>query len=360
MKIYELLLLISLSKIVFPQCVNFRNYCSKCDPKTNLCAICAKKDIFVPDQKGGCKGIKKCTPGKNYCAECEGKDGELCEKCDEGLYPDENGGCSNTNYCSISYNGECLKCIEDYVLLGDSSKFKYCKSKFSDDFLNCARIDTRTGFCSRCENDYFLNAGDGKCIKTENCYESVFGNCIKCIPGFYYDKKEDKCVEYKKKLLNCQQTIDGKKCDICNDNYYLDENGDCTFSNFCSESENGVCTECIEGYHLANNSICTNTENCFHADKDLGVCLNCENHFYLDKKDYKCKSNEEDSKFKYCLIADKECTTCEWTYYLGKDSKCCNTRFCEESEDGICTLCEEGYEFQEDDNLCVPSEDPEV
>ena len=30
------------------------------------------------------------------CIECDTID-ELCKKCDEGLYPDENGGCSYSN-----------------------------------------------------------------------------------------------------------------------------------------------------------------------------------------------------------------------------------------------------------------------
>ena len=40
------------------------NYCSKCNPLTNLCAKC-EFDILTPDEYGGCIGIQKCTLGYN-------------------------------------------------------------------------------------------------------------------------------------------------------------------------------------------------------------------------------------------------------------------------------------------------------
>ena len=220
-------------------------------------------------------------------------------------------------------------------------------------FLNCAKIDTSKALCDRCENGYFLNVGDRKCIKTENCYESIFGNCVQCLPGFYYNKREDKCIENREDLIYCKQSLDGKKCDVCDEYHYLSKNGVCAFTNYCYEAEKGTCTKCIDGYFQDKNHFCTNAENCSLCDKDTGICATCVSHFYLDKKDYKCKSNEENNKYKYCLIAENDnCVSCDWPYYLGKDSKCCNTKFCEESENGLCVLCEKGYDLNEDDFKC--------
>jgi len=36
---------------------------------------------------------------------------------------------------------------------------------------------------------------------TENCKESIFGNCITCITGYYYNKKIDKCIEKTDNLI---------------------------------------------------------------------------------------------------------------------------------------------------------------
>jgi len=351
-KIFHFFLLTTLPIIIYPKCIVSQNYCNKCNPLTDLCALCTKLDVLIPDEKGGCIGTKKCIVGKNYCFECE-TNNELCKKCDEGLYPDENGGCSYTNFCKISYNGECLECIDDFILVGEEYNYKFCKSKISDDFLNCEEIDNKKGGCQKCKEGFYLNVGDRKCIEIENCYESIFGNCVKCMPGFYYNKKLNKCIQKKGDLIFCKQTMDEEKCDICDDYHYFDENGICTFGNFCSESKNGKCIKCMDGYYLTNDNICSITNNCYYSDKDTGICLVCDTHFYLDTKDYKCKTNLEDNNFKYCQkVENNECTTCEWRYELGSDSKCSTTKFCEESENGICNLCIENYYLGLDNN-CI-------
>ena len=352
MKTKEFFLLISILKIVLQKCFHSQNHCDKCNPLTDLCILCTKLDVLIPDDKGGCIGTKKCNLGKNYCFECDIRN-ELCEKCDEGLYPDENGGCSYSNYCKISSKGECIECKDDYILVGEEYNFKFCKSINSDDFLNCEEIDFVKGICIKCQIGYYLNKGDRKCIKIENCYESIFGNCVKCISGYYYNKKQNKCIEKKGNLIFCKQSLDEEKCDVCDDYHYLNENGYCTFSNFCAESINGTCTKCINGYYLSYDNICSETNHCFYSDKDTGICSTCNTHYYLDTKDYKCKSNLENNQFKYCSKAEKDnCVSCEWPYNLGNDSKCTTTKYCEESENGICNLCQEKYHLGLDNN-CI-------
>ena len=94
MNILNLYLLI-LFKIIStnPKCIESKNNCRKCNPLTNICAICEIKDILLPDNNGGCIGSKKCIIGKNNCKECN-KDGELCKTCEKSYFPDNNGGCS--------------------------------------------------------------------------------------------------------------------------------------------------------------------------------------------------------------------------------------------------------------------------
>jgi hypothetical protein len=81
-------------------CIANENNCYKCNPQSKLCAICQNREIYIPDEKGGCKGILKCFSGKNYCNKCD-LNGKLCEKCERGYYPDENGGCTYTENCKI-------------------------------------------------------------------------------------------------------------------------------------------------------------------------------------------------------------------------------------------------------------------
>ena len=327
-----------------PQCANNINHCMKCNQLTNLCIKCEKPDSFTPDNLGGCTGIKACSLGKNYCNECDSQ-GKLCTKCDEGYYPDENGGCSLATNCKISYKGQCIECKENYIILGSDNKYRLCKSIFSNDFLNCKEIDMENGECKLCEENYFLNEGDKKCTKVENCYESIYGNCLSCKHGYYYNQKENKCFKKDgEKFENCRQTIDGENCETCNLDFYFDENGICTYSNYCSEAKDQKCQKCKNGYFLTKDNVCANSENCFYADKDTGICITCNNNYYLDTKDYQCKSNIEDNEYKYCMqVINNKCTNCEYKYRLGEDKKCSETLYCAEAENGKCIKCISNY-----------------
>jgi len=141
--------------------------------------------------EGGCTGSKKCLLGKNYCNECN-EENNVCNECEIGFYPDNNGGCSYIENCEISHNGHCLKCQTDYYLIGN--EFKICKYSGLDDFQNCKEINYTTGFCSSCEEGYFLNSGDNRCTSIEHCYESSYGICTKCSNSYYLDKSKDECL----------------------------------------------------------------------------------------------------------------------------------------------------------------------
>ena len=87
--------------------------------------------------------------------------------CVVGYFPYENGGCSYTDNCEISYKGKCLKWKEDYILIGqediyNNDAIKICKSLNYGDLKNCEEINLLTGFCQKCKKDYYLNNGDWK------------------------------------------------------------------------------------------------------------------------------------------------------------------------------------------------------
>ena len=324
-------------------CQPYQNYCYNCNPLTNLCVKC-ESDIFTPDENGGCIGAKKCQLGKNYCNKCDIV-GELCSECEIGYFPDKNGGCSYTDNCKISSKGECIECDTDFILLGKEFEFKICKYLGTEDFKNCKLINKEKGYCFECEDGFILNGGDRKCTKLENCYESIYGNCISCNQKYYLNKKENKCYLKFGNLLHCKISLDGENCDVCDDYSYFDEIGNCVEINHCSESIDGKCQKCISNYYLtSNNKSCSIDKNCNFAEQETGICNLCNPEYYLDLKDYKCKSNRENNDYKYCQkVVDNKCTQCIQGYKLSKDSKCTSTYRCIEAENGECMLCEDNY-----------------
>ena len=342
--IYFTLIFISQISINLNACIPGVNHCSICNPINGLCHEC-DKETFIPDEKGGCEYKKICIYGYNYCLECS-KEENLCIKCEEGYYPDEYGGCSYTQHCILSERGKCLKCKENYFLAGIENYFnegvKICKSIYSEDLKFCESIDLNNGFCDKCKKGYYLNQIDKKCSTTENCDESIYGICTNCHYGFYLDKKDNKCKEAKNIFSHCKESLNGEKCDLCNNNYYFDENGKCIYNNNClKEDENIKCEKCKENFFLSEKDfVCTITNNCEYGDKNEGLCISCKDNYYIDYKDGKCKSNTEDNEFKFCDTADGICTKCRGLdYFIGEDHKCSTTRSCAESYNGTCIEC---------------------
>ena len=356
--IYYLLINVNLS---FQICIKGENLCSKCNYMTNLCIKC-DLNIYIPDKYGGCEPSKKCILGQNYCNECSDEQ-DKCKICEEGFFPDENGGCTYTDNCKISYKGECLECKNNFILIGKHEKissiknnFILCKSLASEDIKNCEEINMINGVCSKCKEGFYLNEGDNRCTKSENCYESSFGICTKCKRNYYLNKKENKCFKQDENIFyRCQESIDGKKCDLCDEDFYLSEDGQCVQNNFCKKTNttNYDCSECISGYYTSEyHSICASSDNCYLADRDTGLCLDCIRDYCLDHKDGKCKSNKQNNKLLHCRTADEFCFDCYYPYFLGEDSKCSSSRYCAESESGICILCSDDY-YLGKDNKCT-------
>ena len=356
MLFYFISLIILKNIITQPLCIEGKNNCLKCHPSNNLCLKC-DKEIYTPDINGGCEINKKCILGNNYCEECNQED-NLCKTCGNGYFPDEYGGCSYTSNCEISYRGECLKCRDDYILIGQNNSqlegIRICKSLNSEDFRNCENIDIEKGKCSKCKDGYYLNELYKKCTTTKNCKESIFGVCKNCIFNHYLDKSCDECKLKTDNFKHCKESIDGKTCSICEDYYFFDDNQFCTQINYCSQSKDEyVCEKCISGYYLTGyGESCTPEKNCHYGNKALGICTVCKENFYIDISDGKCKSNIEDDEFKNCFKANKNCINCINGYYIDEQNMCAETGNCAYSEEGICLECSDNY-FLDLDNNCV-------
>lgn len=171
-------------------------------------------------------------------------------------------------------------------------------------------------------------------------------------------KKEEKCKNQTETFDYCLESIDGKTCDKCEDNYYLDENKKCIAVNNCLKSRNLYqCEKCESGYFPSYyGTSCVKTQNCYDGDKDMGICYTCDSKFYLDYKDGMCKSNQEDNEFKFCkIIKEYTCKECVENYQLGLDNKCSTTKNCVESINGVCTLCNRNY-YLGSDHKCTKVE----
>ena len=347
-----LLIIIHLFSKTTPSCSPKQNFCLTCHPNLDLCIEC-ENSVLIPDENGGCKGAETCKIAENYCIECDTQS-HLCENCETGFYPDKNGGCSYTNNCEISINGECIKCIDDFFLIGD--KLKICKYNLSDDIKNCAKVDSLTGLCLYCETGYYFGNYDKKCTKTQNCLESIYEECKTCRWGYYLDKRDNKCYKSEGILLNCKEISDEKKCTKCDDNFYLSKDGFCVKTNNCIKTINLLCDECEKGYYISNyNNICTNTENCGYGDGIIGICNSCAKGFYLDEN-RKCITNTENNEFKYCIKESSgKCSECEIGYALDNDFKCVFTKNCSKSENGTCIECIENSHLGLD-NRCTDIE----
>ena len=352
--IYFIILFFSKLSLFYNSCIPGRDHCSICNPLTDLCYIC-DKEVFVPNEKGGCDYTKICKFGLNYCIECSQGNEEsenICIKCEEGYYPDEYGGCSYSRHCILSERGKCLQCKNDYILVGMENVFndgiKICKSIFSEDLKFCESINKNNGLCDKCKEDYYVNQKDRKCSTTKNCEESIFGICSKCQFGYYLDKIDNQCKSQKdkEKLIHCAESLNGENCDICDDNFFFDENGVCIYNNYCLvENENNKCEKCADNYFLSEkDSTCTKEPNCLYGDRTSGMCISCKENYYIDYKDGKCKSNIEENDFKYCKVANDVCTECVgYDFFIGEDHKCCTTKYCSESYNGTCVECMNKY-----------------
>ena len=360
-KIYILLnILIIFNFSLAESCEQYKNGCIKCDPLTNLCFKC-ENNVLVPDDQGGCIGAKKCTLGLNYCELCNLEE-NFCEICEKGYYQDNNGGCSYTKNCEISYNGDCIKCQENYILIGIRQYYdtlKICKSLSSFDLKNCISVDQTDGFCLKCEKGYNITKGDKKCTNTENCFEMENGECSSCVTDYYLDKKQKKCVEIdERKFYNCKISSNGEYCSKCEENYFLSDDFYCTTTNFCSKTEKSICTKCQEGFYLTRNNQCSKAKNCLEADPKNGICIKCEKNFYLDINERQCIPYSKDENYKNCAKFKYNCFQCAEGYYLAKNYLCSATQNCTLAAGGECSECDKGLYLTKDfkcveDKLCI-------
>ena len=148
-------------------------------------------------------------------------------------------------------------------------ELKICKSLNSEDLKNCLKMDLDKGTCQQCKDGYYLSNDDRKCNQTQYCYESTFGICRKCTTGYYLDKKQQKCLRQEGAFEHCRESLDGRTCDVCDEDYYFDDEGICCGTNYCAvRGEYYRCKKCKSGYYLSSyGDCCTPDKNCYYGNR---------------------------------------------------------------------------------------------
>ena len=205
---------------------------------------------------------------------------------------------------------------------------------------HCIKCHPTNNLCLKCDKEIYTPDSNGGCEYFKNC---IMGSnfCTEC------EEKENLCKE-------------------CDNGFFPDEYGGCSYTNNCKISYRGECLECKEDYILIGEKdiskegirVCKSLiseeyKNCKSIDEKKGKCIQCNDGYYLNEYDKKC------TKTKFCKESQYGvCKQCIINFYLDKSSDECKekTEFfkhCKESIDGItCSVCEDNY-FFDDDNLCT-------
>ena len=284
----------------------------------------------------------KCSTSHNCI---ESNDG-ICYKCKEGYHLGLDNKCTNIeHYIYSDIFSQCIEC-EDNYFYDRANKTCFLTN---ENFTNC-----RAGYaefnCQECKNDFYLNQTDHKCYdnKKENEYykcaiiSSPGDKCLKCIEGYFLGEKDGKCSqvegcvlsENEKRCLECDDVYyclnvkdgqcyekdeiyeegekfyfrcnktneEGTACEICEDNYFLDENGLCVDIEHCIDKKDGICQDCLKD---ENNSFCLNNifvcvqtydSGCLECNDILNFdynCTKCLDGFEYDEFFYKCRKIED-------------------------------------------------------------------
>ena len=200
-------------------------------------------------------------------------------------------------------------------------------------------------------------------IQDDHCIKKEDDLCLSCELGYYLDKSlGNKCLDsyFATHFHNCNETEDGLSCSVCDDGFFLAKNNECVNTKNCKKSKkrNALCAECNEGFYLLDDGLfCSSTKHCAFGDRETAKCNECSEGFYLDANDDKCKSNEENNKFKNCKKGGDTCDECIYGYYLGEDNLCSLSKNCSISDqNGKCTKCAEGYFLTSSDSKCTKVE----
>ena len=310
-------------------------YCQSAD---TICLSCLIGTYLGNDNK--------CSLSK-YCLESEkGK----CIECLDNYHLDKDNKCTNIDKCiDVDYTShffdDCLECEDDYFF---NKTAKECQIQ-NENLKNC-KTSRNGDYCEKCKDNYYLNRTDNLCynnIEKGDFYKCAYTDiegefCVQCIEGYHLGYIDYKCST----VEGCDLSENENKCLKCDSDYYcLNQNtGKCEYNDEINEEkkfyykcnmtnkEGTACEICIDDYSLNENGLCNDELHCIEKNEN-GRCK-------------KCLKNEEDY-FNQCLNSEFGCLE---TYIEGCEE--CN----EIAEFDKCTKCFEDYVLEESGE-CIPKLD---
>ena len=190
--------------------------------------------------------------------------------------------------------------LQKKYYINQRDDLRYSNTNKRDIFYQCESSDFFGNECEKCEENYFLNFGDKKYSKIENCkFSENEEKCIECREGYCLDLKKQQCIE---------------------NDYIEDEKF--KFYIACNKTNEKwtACQECLDGYIVGENGYCVDNKRC--EEKNGGNCLKCKNDNFENGKNYYVNK-----VFGFIGTVLQKCIRCDNILDLYS-----------------CTECEEGYE----------------
>ncbi|ELP90256.1 hypothetical protein EIN_339370 [Entamoeba invadens IP1] len=342
-------------------CKNFDSHCATCaDNGVRSCLICS---VGYYPSSGMCVSCTA-TCQQNECNAANG----ICTKCIDN-HVVTSPISTNCESCSV-YDQNCVTCATDFTRKCIACKPNYY-IKMSGDYKcqSCSSTcggacNGSNGFCTTCSSGMVpTNPPSTTCITCQafdvNCESCVTDErkCIKCsTPNMYPDDTSRTCVSCS---TTCGGSCDATNgiCTTCQDNFVFQSTKSrvceqcSTFDehcNKCSSAFDRKCVMCNNGYYPNENGVCVPCgQNCNSCDESTGACSSCSTNNVFSESDNKtcmtCSSFDV-----LCLTCsssfERKCAKCLTGSYLSNGPKCtlcdttCDTNYCN-NQSGICSKC---------------------
>lgn len=326
-------------------------YCQQCDSSSffvlqnSTCVLQPVVGCNATDLIGNCLVCNNnyflynssCFPVSAPIANCvQYLSATACSSCGKGYLL--SGGTCQTQKTIIQYcqtytpdGSVCTACIANYVLSYDGLS---CVA--ATVVPNCQSYTNL--LCSQCSGTYInepyaYSAYVGLVTNTSSIYQRYILLALAQIGKQNITASTFPTCLFLQ-VTNCKVPLDYSTCQVCNPNYYLDQNLQCqpyptTAISFCSVYLNNVtCSLCLPGYYLSATGGCTEVTpiaNCTtYSSTANNVCLQCAAAFYSTLT--ACVARTASVNITNCIATDPyndKCLNCTALFTPSYDGASC-------------------------------------